>query len=101
MENNNIGNVIRKIRVLKGLGLKQLGEMCNLSDSYISDIERGAKTPNSNIIDKIATKLDIPLHIFYIMVYDPNNEPMEFFIKEVLFKAFMYDENETDTVNAD
>ncbi len=49
MTNSTIKNLqsnIKKYRLQKGLTQEKLAELCNISPDYISEIERGKKTPS-------------------------------------------------------
>lgn len=48
------GDFYRELREKKGLSLRELGEMLNLSIGYISDLERGRR----NWDEGLATKFD-------------------------------------------
>lgn len=55
----NIQNNIRKYRLLNDLTQEKLGELCGISPDYISEIERGKKTPSLKRLIMIATGLNI------------------------------------------
>lgn len=55
----NIGESIRKIRKIKGLTMKELGNKVGLSEQGIGNYERGDRKPNIEIIDKIAKVLEV------------------------------------------
>ncbi len=42
----NLQSNIKKYRLQKGLTQEKLAEFCNISPDYISEIERGKKTPS-------------------------------------------------------
>ena len=52
---------VRHFRFEKKLSQEQLAELADLSDKYISDLERGKNNPSLNAMDSIAQalKLDI------------------------------------------
>lgn len=54
------GQVIRKIRVSKEISQEELGYLCGLHRTYISDIERGTRNVSLDNIEKIAKALDVP-----------------------------------------
>ena len=62
-DGNNIekafGQVIRELRLERGLSQEKLSELCNLDRSYVSEIERGEKTASIRTIMKIALGLDL------------------------------------------
>ncbi|QQY79725.1 helix-turn-helix protein [Keratinibaculum paraultunense] len=62
MKQEDIGKIIRNKRIERGIKIKELAEMTNLSAAYLSRIERGErKAPSYNVMEKIFTALGIPL----------------------------------------
>jgi len=64
MANSTIENIkqnIKKYRIAKGLTQEKLGELCKISPDYISEIERGCKTPSLKRLILIAEILDVTL----------------------------------------
>ena len=57
----SIGENIKKIRLLKGLTQKQLGELCGMADSAIRRYESGRANPKLETIKKIAAALNVSL----------------------------------------
>ncbi|MFA9558156.1 helix-turn-helix domain-containing protein [Evansella sp. AB-rgal1] len=53
------GKHIRALRLLKGLTIEQLAEKAELSNTYLSDLERGKKDPSVTTLLKICYALDI------------------------------------------
>ena len=53
------GQVIRELRLERGLSQEKLSELCNLDRSYLSEIERGEKTASIRTIVKLADGLNI------------------------------------------
>ena len=54
-----VGENIRKLRKNKKLTLKDLGLKVDLSEQAIGQYERGDRTPNLEILNKIAEALDV------------------------------------------
>lgn len=54
------GQYIRQLREERGLSLQELAGRTQLSVSYLSEIERGAKTPSLKTLEKIAGGLNVP-----------------------------------------
>ena len=52
---------IRDIRHTEGLTMKQVAEMCNVSEAAISLIERGKRIPNLRTAKRIADALNVSL----------------------------------------
>ncbi|MBB4917459.1 helix-turn-helix domain-containing protein [Streptosporangium saharense] len=53
----SVGDSIRTHRVRAKVSLRQLAERAGISNPYLSQIERGLRTPSREIIDKIAKAL--------------------------------------------
>lgn len=54
-----VGENIRKLRQEKGLTIKQLGELCNISEPNMGNYERGLRNPKLETIKKIAAALGV------------------------------------------
>ncbi len=68
MTNSTINNIlknIKKFRQEKNLTQEQLSELCDISQDYLSEIERGKKTPSLKRFILIAEKLEIPPQRFF------------------------------------
>lgn len=63
--NKEIGEKINELRSSKGMTLKELGDMANLSVSYLSQAERGLTSITINSLKKIAQALDVDLRYFF------------------------------------
>ncbi len=50
---------IKKYRLIKGFTQEKLSEICGISCDYLSEIERGKKTPSLKRFLIIAEKLEI------------------------------------------
>ena len=60
----NIGNRIRKIRIFRNMTQQQLGELIDLDNSRIRKYESNYRVPKIDIINKLASALDVnPLAI--------------------------------------
>lgn len=55
-----LGAYIRAQRRMADLSLRQLAEMTNISNAYLSQIERGLHQPSLRILRSLAQVLDIP-----------------------------------------
>lgn len=49
-----LGDIVRSLRLAKGLGIKKLAQELALSHSYISHIERGKAIPSDSLLRKLA-----------------------------------------------
>ncbi len=55
----NISNVIRYLRMKKGLSQKELGEKCGLTQQAINRIEHGKRSVEFELLIKLANILDL------------------------------------------
>lgn len=67
MTNNRLGIRIRALRRLKRMTQQQMAERLSLSASQLSNIERGLKEPNPDLMEKMANVLDIPREELFII----------------------------------
>lgn len=63
----DLGATIKNIRKQKGLTQKELAAYCNLSQTYLSQIESNLKEPNLSTLKIISEKLDMPLPIIFFL----------------------------------
>jgi transcriptional regulator with XRE-family HTH domain len=62
---SRIGEIIRRQREFNRLTLRQFAAMTGVSNPYLSQIERGLRTPSKDVIDAIARSLKLPLEELY------------------------------------
>ncbi len=55
-------NSIRTARLAKQISLRGLAKTLAISPAYLSDIELGKRTPNTQVMADIAKLLDVPYH---------------------------------------
>lgn len=56
---------VRALRKRRGLSMRALAEMCDLSPNTISLIERGATLPNVATLHRLAMALGVPITAFF------------------------------------
>ena len=56
---NSVGEIIKKLRIERGLTQKQLGELCEMADSAIRRYENGRAKPKIETLQKIANALNV------------------------------------------
>lgn len=61
MVGKDIGRLIKKYRLEKGLTQKQLGENCGINEANIRKYELGTQNPKIETLERIAKGLDVPL----------------------------------------
>lgn len=66
----DIGLAIKKCRQARQMTLGDLAKATGFSPSYLSLIEKGSRTPNLEIIEKIAAALEVPLSILVFLGSD-------------------------------
>jgi transcriptional regulator with XRE-family HTH domain len=60
-----LGEIIRRQRELNQLTLRQFAAMAGISNPYLSQIERGLRTPSATVVDAIASSLKINADVLY------------------------------------
>jgi len=61
----DVGSQVRALRMERGLSMRGLAELCELSPNAISLIERGATSPSVSTLHRLATALRIPITAFF------------------------------------
>ena len=70
--------VLRRLRKQKGLSQEQLGFKADLHRTYISQLERGLKSPSLKTLYKITSILEISLSDFMKLVEQESNTNSDF-----------------------
>jgi transcriptional regulator with XRE-family HTH domain len=82
----NIGKAVKELRISKGLNQKELADGCDLTQTSISQIETGTKSPNSGTIKKICNFFDIPELVVYLLATEESDIPeTKRFVYQTLF----------------
>lgn len=55
----SLGEQLRKARVAKGLGLRELARLGDIAPSYLSDIEYGRRVPSEPVLATLCRLLDL------------------------------------------
>lgn len=66
VENERMGNRIRKLRISKDMNLTALAKKIGKTPSYLSQIERGMASPSIMALREISKALNVP--IFYFLI---------------------------------
>lgn len=69
----DLGLAIKSIRKQKGLKQNQFAELCDITPSYLSQIENNNKEPNLSILKIISDKLGTPLPILFFLSLDNDD----------------------------
>ncbi len=57
--NQEFGRNVKRLRLLKGSSQEQFATIAGVHRTYVSDIERGLKSPTLWTVDKVATALGV------------------------------------------
>jgi transcriptional regulator with XRE-family HTH domain len=68
-----LGATIRLCRTKRGLQLRELADRSDLSVSYLSLLEKGKRTCNLAVVERIAKGLDIPLFMLVYLATDKSD----------------------------
>jgi transcriptional regulator with XRE-family HTH domain len=61
----DVGRHLKELRGERGLSLRALAELCDLSPNTISLIERGVTSPSVSTLSRLATALGVPITYFF------------------------------------
>jgi transcriptional regulator with XRE-family HTH domain len=56
---NKFGEKLKSLRQQRGLTMRQLGELLEVSDSYVSKMETGDKIPNVAMVLRVANLFEV------------------------------------------
>lgn len=68
-----LGNIIKKCRKLKGLTQSQVSATADISESYLSLIEKNKREPSLTALEAIAGALQIPVSILIFLSSEKND----------------------------
>jgi transcriptional regulator with XRE-family HTH domain len=72
----NLGNVIKDIRKQKGQTQAEFAALCDITQTYLSQIESNSKEPNLSTLKTISEKLNMPLPIlFFLSLTEDDVQP--------------------------
>lgn len=71
----DVGKVIKNIRKSKGFNQTQLANNIDITQSYLSLIEKNKKEPNLSTLKKISNILEVPLPIIFFMSLEESDIP--------------------------
>ncbi len=61
----SVGDFIRMQRELAQLSLRQLADLADVSNAYLSQVERGLYKPSAQVLKNIADALQMSVETFY------------------------------------
>ncbi|MCU1398683.1 MAG: transcriptional regulator [Acidimicrobiales bacterium] len=62
----DVGDFIRNQREVASMSMRRLAEVANVSNPYLSQIERGLRRPSAEILQQIAKALKISVETLYV-----------------------------------
>ena len=89
-ENAEFGQYLRSVRQAKKISIRQLAKAVSKTPTYISDIEKGNKPPERELLDRIIAELhleefpDIKYRIYDLAAKERKDVPAD--IKEYLME---------------
>lgn len=81
-----LGEFIRRQRQMAQLSIRRLAEMCGISNPYLSQIERGLRTPSSLILQSLAQGLRVSAETLYAQagILDPQEAEEEDVVRAIM-----------------
>ena len=87
---NTFGNYMRKLRKEKGLTLKQVEKVAEVSNAYLSQIERGVRnSPHPDILKRLAKAYEVT-HRELLIAAGYLEDPEEQVKREKIERAFQH-----------
>lgn len=69
----NLGMKIKQMRKQKGLTQSSFASLCDITQTYLSQIENNQKEPNMSTLKRISDVLDVPLPILFFLSMDEED----------------------------
>lgn len=69
----NLGKAIKEARSKKGFRQNEFAAICDITPSYLSQIENNQKDPNLSTLKVIGAKLEVPLPILFFLSLDEED----------------------------
>ena len=81
-----VGEFIRRQRELGQMSVRQLADLCGVSNAYLSQIERGLRSPSSVILQSLAKGLRLSAETLYAQagILDPKGEEEDGVVRAVM-----------------
>ena len=70
-----LGDFLRMQRELADLSLRQLADLANVSNAYLSQVERGLYTPSAQVLKNLADASDLSTETLYQRAGLLDDEP--------------------------
>ncbi len=81
---NLLSEVLRLLRISQDLSIKDFAEKTGISASYISEIERGAKKPTLEMINKYSKAIGVSTST--ILFFEEESKKNQYGYKELLIE---------------
>ena len=88
VENERLGNRIRKLRISKGMNLTAFAKKIDKTPSYLSQVERGMASPSITALREISKALDVP--VFYLLIDDGGRRRHSAIVRKNERKVFQF-----------
>ncbi len=89
----NLGNTIKDLRKKKGIRQNQFATLCEISQTYLSQIEGNQKEPNISTLKSICLNLGVSLPVLFFLSIDetdvPENKRLAFSILNPTLKTLI------------
>lgn len=69
----DLGMKIKQMRKQKGLTQSSFASLCDITQTYLSQIENNQKEPNMSTLKRISEVLEIPLPILFFLSMDEED----------------------------
>lgn len=73
----DLGNTIKELRKQKGFKQNTFAELCDISQTYLSQIEGNLKEPNISTLKSISNHLNISLPILFFLSLNNEDIPVD------------------------
>ena len=70
-----IGNTIKELRKKKNFNQAELGKLCGISQTSLSQIETDVTRPNRSNLGKICLALEVPEQLIYLLSLEKEDIP--------------------------
>jgi transcriptional regulator with XRE-family HTH domain len=83
---SDLGDFLRAQRHLADLSLRQLADIANVSNAYLSQVERGLYQPSAQVLKSIADALQLSAETVYEQagLLDPDTAPERTSVEEAI-----------------
>lgn len=71
----DLGSAIKFIRKQQNISQKELVELAEISQTYLSQLENNQKEPNLKVLKQISTALKVPLPIIFFLALEDEDIP--------------------------